>query len=113
MDRREFHKLLGLGAAAGLSLPSLLRAQPQTGDAYHLPRFGNVHLMHMTDVHAQLLPVHYREPSVNIGVPDARPRPPPTLMSIDFDITNCEIECFDTPSFQRSPETHKTWKGVR
>ena len=76
MDRREFHKLLGLGAAAGLSLPSLLRARPQTGDAYHLPRFGNVHLMHMTDVHAQLLPVHYREPSVNIGVHDARNRPP-------------------------------------
>ena len=76
MHRREFHKLLGLGAAAGLSLPSLLRAQPPSGDAYHLPRFGNVHLMHMTDVHAQLLPVHYREPSVNIGVHDARNRPP-------------------------------------
>ena len=76
MHRREFHKLLGLGAAAGLSLPSLLRAQPLSGDAYHLPRFGNVHLMHMTDVHAQLLPVHYREPSVNIGVHDARNRPP-------------------------------------
>ena len=76
MQRREFHKLLGLGAATGLSLPSLLRAQPQNGDAYHLPRVGNVHLMHMTDVHAQLLPVHYREPSVNIGVHDARNRPP-------------------------------------
>jgi len=76
MHRREFYKLLGLGAAAGLSLPSLLRAQPHNRDAYHLPRFGNVHLMHMTDVHAQLLPVHYREPSVNIGVHDARNRPP-------------------------------------
>ena len=76
MHRREFHKLLGLGAAAGLSLPSLLRGQPPSDDAYHLPRFGNVHLMHMTDVHAQLLPVHYREPSVNIGVHDARNRPP-------------------------------------
>ena len=67
---------MGLGVAAGLSLPSLLRAQRHTGDAYHLPRFGNVHLIHMTDVHAQLLPVHYREPSVNIGVHDARNRPP-------------------------------------
>ena len=76
MHRREFHKLLGLGAAAGLSLPSLLRAQPHSADPYHLPRFGNVHLMHITDVHAQLLPVHYREPSVNIGVHDARNRPP-------------------------------------
>ena len=76
MQRREFHKLVALGAAAGLSLPSLLRAQADAADAYHLPRFGNVHLMHMTDVHAQLLPVHYREPSVNIGVHDARNRPP-------------------------------------
>ena len=76
MHRREFHKLLGLGAAAGLSLPSLLRGQPHSSDAYHLPRFGNVHLMHMTDVHAQLLPVHYREPSVNIGVHGARNQPP-------------------------------------
>ena len=76
MQRREFHKLLALGVAAGLSLPSLLRAQADAADAYHLPRFGNVHLMHMTDVHAQLLPVHYREPSVNIGVHDARNRPP-------------------------------------
>ena len=67
---------MALGAAAGLSLPSLLRAQPPSDDAYHLPRFGNVHLMHMTDVHAQLLPVHYREPSVNIGVHGARNRPP-------------------------------------
>ena len=75
MHRREFHKLLGLGAAAGC-LPSLPRAQPPSGDRYHLPRFGNVHLMHMTDVHGQLLPVHYREPSVNIGVHDARNRPP-------------------------------------
>ena len=32
--------------------------------------------MHITDVHAQLLPVHYREPAVNIGVHGARNRPP-------------------------------------
>ena len=76
MHRREFHKLLWLGVAAGLSLPSSLRGRPDSSDAYHLPRFGNVHLMHMTDVHAQLLPVLYREPSVNIGVHDARNRPP-------------------------------------
>ena len=76
MDRREFHKLLALGAAAGLALPLSLRAQKSTGDAYHVPRVGNVHLMHITDVHAQLLPIHYREPSVNIGLHDARNRPP-------------------------------------
>src|SRR4051812_50095828 len=32
-----------------------------------MPPFGNVSLLHITDVHAQLLPIHFREPSVNIG----------------------------------------------
>lgn len=76
MQRREFHKLLTLGVAAGLALPSTLRARGTASDAYHLPRVGNVHLMHITDVHAQLLPIHYREPSVNIGLHDARNRAP-------------------------------------
>ena len=75
MHRREFHKLLGLGAAAGLSLPSLLRAKPRVVTPIICRGFGNVHLMHDRR-HAQLLPVHYREPSVNIGVHDARNRPP-------------------------------------
>ena len=76
MQRREFHKLLTLGVAAGLALPSSLRAEGTASDAYHLPRVGNVHLMHITDVHAQLLPIHYREPSVNIGLHGARNRAP-------------------------------------
>src|SRR5207253_195772 len=34
---------------------------------YDPPPFGNVSLVHITDVHAQLLPIHFREPNVNIG----------------------------------------------
>jgi sulfur-oxidizing protein SoxB len=77
MHKREFLKMLGLGAAAGLSLPTLRGfGRANDGDIYDLPRFGNVHFMHMTDAHAQLMPVHYREPSTNIGVASARNRPP-------------------------------------
>ena len=52
-------------------------AAPARGTAspYDLPRFGNVHLLHMTDCHAQLLPIHFREPSMNLGVGGARGRP--------------------------------------
>ena len=38
-------------------------------DAYYdIPAFGNVSLLHFTDCHAQLLPIYYREPSINLGV---------------------------------------------
>ncbi|NNJ69136.1 MAG: thiosulfohydrolase SoxB [Boseongicola sp.] len=30
--------------------------------------FGNVSLIHITDIHAQMVPIYFREPSVNIGV---------------------------------------------
>ena len=34
--------------------------------------FGNVTLIHITDIHAQLTPIWFREPSVNIGVGENR-----------------------------------------
>ena len=30
--------------------------------------FGNISLIHITDIHAQLKPIYFREPSVNLGV---------------------------------------------
>ena len=76
MERREFNKMLALGLAAGLSLPTLTRGARAANFDYDVPRFGNVHLMHMTDAHAQLQPIFYREPQVNIGVHGARNRAP-------------------------------------
>jgi 2',3'-cyclic-nucleotide 2'-phosphodiesterase (5'-nucleotidase family) len=69
VQRREFLRLLAAGAAAGLALdaPEAL-AQGAPDALYRVPEFGNVSLLHFTDCHAQLLPVHFREPSVNIGV---------------------------------------------
>ena len=76
MQRREFLRLLALAAAAGTSLrPGASEAQA-AGELYDLPPFGNLSLLHMTDSHAQLLPVYFREPSVNVGVAEAAGRPP-------------------------------------
>ena len=67
MHRRDFLEALLLAVAAGGSLrPD--DAEAQAGEKlYDLPAFGNVSLLHITDVHAQLLPVYFREPSVNLN----------------------------------------------
>ena len=71
MQRRAFLRLLAVAAAAGPTLRPR-QSEAQAADAlYDVPPFGNVSLLHITDVHAQLLPIHFREPSVNIG--DGRP----------------------------------------
>jgi sulfur-oxidizing protein SoxB len=74
MNRREFLHALGAAAACGLPLhASPARAQSLL---YELSPFGNVSLLHFTDCHAQLLPVWFREPAMNIGVADSAGKPP-------------------------------------
>ncbi len=76
MNRREFLQLLAYGAAAGMPINSR-RALAGEGNAlYELRPFGNVSLLHFTDCHAQLLPLYYREPEINIGVGSANGRVP-------------------------------------
>ena len=74
INRREFMQMLALAGAAGVSLPGCEGNAKGTanakapGNLYEVPAFGNVSLLHMTDCHAQLLPIHFREPSVNLGL---------------------------------------------
>ena len=87
ISRREFVQLMGMAAAAGM-LPgcdsktsgsggvTTTAAKKAPQDIYNVPKFGNVSLMHMTDCHAQLLPIYFREPNVNLGVGDALGQPP-------------------------------------
>jgi sulfur-oxidizing protein SoxB len=77
MNRREFLEVLAIGAASGLALDSPMALAQRNADAlYALPRFGNVSLLHFTDCHAQLLPVYYREPNINVGVGERTGEPP-------------------------------------
>ena len=78
MRRREFLQTLAAAAVAGLPLDAARAADDVDGARFYdaLRPFGNVALLHLTDCHAQLRPMYFREPSVNLGVGDARGKPP-------------------------------------
>ena len=70
LGRREFIYLMAALGSTPIFANSHMRLSP-TGkleDYYKLKPFGNVRILHMTDSHAQLMPVYFREPSVNIGL---------------------------------------------
>lgn len=70
LSKREFLQVLGAASAAGLNLGMFANADAAAAQKglYDIAPFGNVSLLHMTDCHAQLMPIHFREPSVNMGV---------------------------------------------
>jgi sulfur-oxidizing protein SoxB len=72
--RRELLRLAG-AAALYASLPLRTQAADNAG-VYDIERFGNARILHITDTHAQLKPVFFREPSVNLGVGPMRGHPP-------------------------------------
>lgn len=81
-SRRSFLQagLAGSAALSGLGITNLTRAfasQSLTQDQLlQVPDFGNFTLIHVTDVHAHLKPVFFREPDINLGVGDAQGRVP-------------------------------------
>jgi S-sulfosulfanyl-L-cysteine sulfohydrolase len=75
MNRREFLNVLAIASAGGMALDSVA-APTRQANFYDLAKFGNVHFLHMTDCHAQLLPIYFREPNVNLGVAAASGKPP-------------------------------------
>ena len=76
--RREF---LEIAAATAAILPgpwprAFAQQQLHQADLLRFDQLGNVTLVHIADLHAQLVPVYLREPSVNIGVGEARGHAP-------------------------------------
>jgi S-sulfosulfanyl-L-cysteine sulfohydrolase len=72
MTRRQFIQLMGMAGAAGmLPAASWAAARRTPADLYEIPRFGNLSLLHITDTHAQLNPIYFREPNVNLGLAGA------------------------------------------
>jgi len=113
VNRREFLHVMGMAAACGLPLAQLSgRAHAQNAARlYELPRFGNVHFLHFTDCHAQLLPILFREPNVNLGVADMAGRPPhlvgaALLRHFGIRPGSAEAYAFTHLDFERAAKTY-------
>ena len=81
ISRREFLQAAVAASAAlapaSRSLAALAAGQSiRQSDLLDFADYGNVTLVHITDIHAQTRPVYFREPSINIGVGDANGLPP-------------------------------------
>nr|WP_047574680.1 thiosulfohydrolase SoxB [Methylobacterium sp. ZNC0032] len=82
ISRREF--LQATAAAAAITSTSGLgplgRAAAQQklsqADILRFDPLGTVTILYLADIHAQLMPLHFREPSVNLGVGEVKGLPP-------------------------------------
>ncbi|MGB0483372.1 MAG: thiosulfohydrolase SoxB [bacterium] len=75
-SRREFLQVMGAAAVAGLIPRSLRASQHSSSNPYDFAKFGNVSLLHYTDCHAQLNPIYFREPHINLGIAAMYGNPP-------------------------------------
>jgi sulfur-oxidizing protein SoxB len=82
ISRRDFLQATAAASALVTSsgLGPLGRAAAQQkltqADILKFDPLGTVTILHITDTHAQLMPLYFREPSVNLGVGDAKGHPP-------------------------------------
>ena len=76
MNRREFLQLLAQASVAAQLAGCKSLAASSTDELYRMPGGADVRLLHITDTHAQLQPVYFREPHVNLGIGNARSKMP-------------------------------------
>jgi sulfur-oxidizing protein SoxB len=78
ISRRDFLQaagalasMAGVTGLAGLG-PAIAQQRLTQADLLRFEPMGNVTLIHVADIHAQLVPLYFREPSINIGVGEAK-----------------------------------------
>lgn len=113
-SRREFMQVLAVASAGGMALDhaDVLAATPGAGERlYDVPKFGNVSFLHFTDCHAQLKPIYFREPSVNLGLSEALGRPPhlvgeKLLKHFNIQPGSAQAHAFSYLNFEKAAKTY-------
>ena len=101
LTRREFMQMLAAASVASFNLRNTYAetAAKAPGNPYELSPFGNVSLMHYTDCHAQLLPIYFREPNVNLGLGSMKGVPPHLVGENFLKYYNIEAGSMDAHAF--------------
>nr|VFK54854.1 MAG: sulfate thiol esterase SoxB [Candidatus Kentron sp. TUN]VFK60072.1 MAG: sulfate thiol esterase SoxB [Candidatus Kentron sp. TUN] len=78
LTRRDFLQITAAASALGLTgfPPSVFSKDITQENLLDFKPLGQVTLLNFTDIHAQLMPLFYREPSINLGIADDHGRPP-------------------------------------
>lgn len=82
ISKREFLQATAAASAltvgGGLGRLGRVAAQQRLtqADIMRFDPLGTVTILHVTDIHAQLIPLHFREPSINLGAGEAKGLPP-------------------------------------
>ena len=122
LNRRNYLKGLSLLATGslghGLGLFDQTQAYAETlDDLYKLPLAGQARVLHLTDIHAQIKPVYFREPNVNIGLGDARAQLPHIvgthlLDKLGFPEDSIEAYAYSSIAFEDNARKYGKMGGV-
>jgi len=79
LSRRDFLQVAAAAAATGTTgsrSRAIAQQRLSQADLLRFDPLGQVTLLHFTDIHAQLVPIYFREPSINLGVGEVKGLPP-------------------------------------
>jgi sulfur-oxidizing protein SoxB len=76
ITRRDFIQGTAIIAGSAILPPIALARKMTLENVLSFEARGNLTILHTTDTHAQLVPIHYREPATNIGVGENLAKPP-------------------------------------
>ncbi len=121
LDRRQFLQVAAATAAlssVGGNIPKAIAGQGLTqNDLLDFDAKGQVTLLNFTDCHAQLVPLYFREPSVNLGVGDVHGLPPhltgtELLSRFGLEGGSAEAYAFSSDDFSRLAKTYGRIGGL-
>ncbi len=123
ISRRDFLQATvaasALWGASGVGNWSRLAAQQALSQdkLLEFDDLGNVTLIHITDIHAQMKPIWFREPEINLGVGAVKGQPPHVtgadfLKLFNIDSRHARSLCADLRGFHRArPRPMAGWAG--